>query len=260
MNLEILILHFENKNYFDVSLKQFAFEILQLLGHFISWKRDYLLLCLAMRSSVKTRHEMTFCFKLKRLFALCSPLLSSSIRLLFFFLFVFPCFLSPCDEEQRTMLASPFEFGVGCVFLVFPLFFWVFLTCFGLRSLFFSSPRFCSFLLSFFVSVFLFSAVRGLFFLFVSWVHPCSKSLSISLCLTLPVSARSFFFFCSMWICALKTKAKLGVCWLFLWFFFPCFCFVCFSLSNQPPFFQCSSVFIEPGGLVTSDMLRVDHN
>jgi hypothetical protein len=28
MNLEILILHFENKNYFDVSLKQFASEIL----------------------------------------------------------------------------------------------------------------------------------------------------------------------------------------------------------------------------------------
>jgi hypothetical protein len=41
MNLEILILHFENKNYFDVSLKQFAFEILQLLGYFLSWKRDY---------------------------------------------------------------------------------------------------------------------------------------------------------------------------------------------------------------------------
>jgi hypothetical protein len=28
VNIEILILHFENKNYFDVSLKQFAFEIL----------------------------------------------------------------------------------------------------------------------------------------------------------------------------------------------------------------------------------------
>ena len=43
MNLEILILNFENKNYFDASLKQFAFEILQLLGYFLSWKRDYLL-------------------------------------------------------------------------------------------------------------------------------------------------------------------------------------------------------------------------
>jgi len=62
INLEILIMHFENKNYFDVSLKQFAFEILQLLGYFLSWKRDYLLLCLAIRSSVKIRHEMTFCF------------------------------------------------------------------------------------------------------------------------------------------------------------------------------------------------------
>jgi len=44
MNLEILILHFENKNYFDVSLKQFDFEILQLLGYFLSWKRDYIAL------------------------------------------------------------------------------------------------------------------------------------------------------------------------------------------------------------------------
>jgi len=34
MNLEILILHFVNKNYFDVSLKQFAFETLQFLNYF----------------------------------------------------------------------------------------------------------------------------------------------------------------------------------------------------------------------------------
>jgi len=34
MNLEILILHFENKNCFDVNLKAFAFEILQL-GFFL---------------------------------------------------------------------------------------------------------------------------------------------------------------------------------------------------------------------------------
>jgi hypothetical protein len=62
MNLEILILPFDNKNYFDMNLKQFAFEILQLLGYYLSWKRDYLLLCLAMRSLMKIRHEMTFCF------------------------------------------------------------------------------------------------------------------------------------------------------------------------------------------------------
>jgi len=62
INLEILILHFENKNYFDVSLKQFAFEIFQLLGYFHSWKRDYSFLCLAMRSSMKIHPEMTFCF------------------------------------------------------------------------------------------------------------------------------------------------------------------------------------------------------
>jgi hypothetical protein len=34
MSLEILILPFENKNCFDVSLKQFAFEILQLPSYF----------------------------------------------------------------------------------------------------------------------------------------------------------------------------------------------------------------------------------
>jgi len=38
IKLEILILHFENKNCFDVSLKQFAFEILQLLGYFFFGK------------------------------------------------------------------------------------------------------------------------------------------------------------------------------------------------------------------------------
>jgi hypothetical protein len=42
MNLKILILHFENKNCFDVSLKAFAFEILQLLG-FFSEKRLFAL-------------------------------------------------------------------------------------------------------------------------------------------------------------------------------------------------------------------------
>ena len=41
MNLEILILHFENKNYFDVSLKQFAFEILQFLSYFFSLENRF---------------------------------------------------------------------------------------------------------------------------------------------------------------------------------------------------------------------------
>jgi hypothetical protein len=35
INLKVLILHFKNKNCFDVSLKQFAFEILQLFGFFL---------------------------------------------------------------------------------------------------------------------------------------------------------------------------------------------------------------------------------
>jgi uncharacterized protein YutD len=38
MNFEILILHFKNINCFDVSLKQFAFEILQLSGFFLENK------------------------------------------------------------------------------------------------------------------------------------------------------------------------------------------------------------------------------
>jgi len=63
LNLEILILHFENKNCFDVSLKQFALEFLQLVFFsFFSWKRDYLLLCSAILSLVKVCHEVTFCF------------------------------------------------------------------------------------------------------------------------------------------------------------------------------------------------------
>ena len=62
MNLEILMLYFENKNYFDVSLKQFAFEILQLPDYYFFWKRDYLLLCLVTLSLVKVRHEVIFCF------------------------------------------------------------------------------------------------------------------------------------------------------------------------------------------------------
>jgi len=49
-----------------------------------------------------------------------------------FSLFVLPCFLSPCDEALRTVLASPFEFGSGfCV--VFSLFFFlcIFFLCFA---------------------------------------------------------------------------------------------------------------------------------
>jgi len=56
------------------------------------------------------------------------PLCSSAVL----FSFCFFCFLSPCDEEQRTMLASPFEFGsrfLLCVWLAFLLWFSV---CFAL--------------------------------------------------------------------------------------------------------------------------------
>ena len=43
-----------------------------------------------------------------------------------FFFCLFPCFFSPCDEEQRTVMASRSEFGSGfflCVWLAFLLWF-----------------------------------------------------------------------------------------------------------------------------------------
>jgi len=44
----------------------------------------------------------------------CFPLLLCPLSSLFFF--VFPCFLSPCDDELRTVLASPSNSGSGfCV-------------------------------------------------------------------------------------------------------------------------------------------------
>ena len=52
---------------------------------------------------------------------------SSAVLFLFFVLFVFPCFLSPCDEEQKTVLASPFEIGYGFLLCVWLVFFWFFL-------------------------------------------------------------------------------------------------------------------------------------
>jgi hypothetical protein len=87
MNLEILILPFDNKNCFDMNLKQFAFEILQLFGYYLSWKRDYLLLCLAMRSLMKIHHEMTFCFKVKGLSK--SSRFCTRKKLVFFLTFIF---------------------------------------------------------------------------------------------------------------------------------------------------------------------------
>jgi len=41
MNLEVLILYFDNKNCVDVSLKQIAFEILQLLDYFLGKEMNY---------------------------------------------------------------------------------------------------------------------------------------------------------------------------------------------------------------------------
>jgi hypothetical protein len=63
MNLEILILRFENRNCFDVSLKQFAFEILQLLGYLFLFfgKKDDFFLCWQY-FLVKVHHKVTFSF------------------------------------------------------------------------------------------------------------------------------------------------------------------------------------------------------
>ena len=60
MNLEILIFHFENKNCFNVSLKQYVFEILQLLGFFLG--KEIICSCLAILSLVRVCHEVTFYF------------------------------------------------------------------------------------------------------------------------------------------------------------------------------------------------------
>ena len=62
MNLEILILHFENKICFDANFKIIHFWNLATHWLFFSWKRDDLLLCWQYLSLVKVRHEVTFCF------------------------------------------------------------------------------------------------------------------------------------------------------------------------------------------------------
>jgi hypothetical protein len=57
-----LDLAFWKQKLFRCEFKTICFWNLATTWLFFSWKRDYLLLCLAMRSSVKIRHEMTFCF------------------------------------------------------------------------------------------------------------------------------------------------------------------------------------------------------
>ena len=78
--------------------------------------------------------------------------------------FRFLCFLSPCNEKQRTMLAFPFEFGSGFL-LWFCLFFFFFALPFGPGSFLLMSssparsPRFSGFflwvLLEFFLRFFI---------------------------------------------------------------------------------------------------------
>jgi hypothetical protein len=79
----------------------------------------------------------------------------------------------------------------------------------------------------------------------------------------LPTFYSFFHFFCSF-------SFLYPLCLAFGSFFFLCFspsllCLPPLSpgffprLSNQPLIFQCSSVYIEPDGLVTGGMLRVDH-
>jgi len=79
--------------------------------------------------------------------------------------FVFPCFLSPCDEALRTVLASPFKLGSGfCIMFVLmfvyssftlpslslvfsarPSVFSVFFLFFSVSFFSPSPPRFCPF-------------------------------------------------------------------------------------------------------------------
>jgi len=71
--------------------------------------------------------------------------------------FVFPCFLSPCDEALRTVLASPFKLGSGfCVMFVL--------------MFVYSSFTLPSLSLWFFL-------LAPLFFLFSSFCSPCLFSL-----------------------------------------------------------------------------------
>jgi hypothetical protein len=61
MNFEILILHFENKNCFNVILKQFVFEILQLPGFFFLEKWWFVLVSMILKL-IKVHYKVTFCF------------------------------------------------------------------------------------------------------------------------------------------------------------------------------------------------------
>jgi hypothetical protein len=61
MNFEILILHFKKKNCFDVSLKYFAFEILQL-PDFFCWETRLFVVVSTILPLVKVHHDVTFCF------------------------------------------------------------------------------------------------------------------------------------------------------------------------------------------------------
>ena len=97
-----------------------------------------------------------------------------------------------------------------------------------------------------------FSILLSLFPGFFLWL--CLSSLSLSLSLSLywfrssvffssmfvrlcffsfPLGSAFFFsFFSSVNLCS-EDEGEAGVRWLFLWFFFPCFCFVCFSLFSS---------------------------
>jgi len=61
IKLEILILHFENKKCFDVSLKQFAFEILQLLGYYFFLGKEMTCSCI-WRYCLRWKYAMRWPF------------------------------------------------------------------------------------------------------------------------------------------------------------------------------------------------------
>ena len=92
------------------------------------------------------------------------------------------------------------------------------------------------------LSFFLFPS--PLFLLFSDWflpACPCSVFISFSCGLLYILSILAIFFLVSVNLCS-EDEGAAGVRWLFLWFFFPCFCFLCL-LFFPVPYSRFSSLF-----------------
>ena len=153
-----------------------------------------------------------------------------------------------CRDEGNGLRLSFFSYGFRFVLLQSPLM---------LASLFLGISFVCSPV----SPAFLRFLVTGLspFFFFLSASSPLRYSSSPCFWAPLPLSFPSFFlvsppgFFMSPLLVPSVLPLFFLSCSPPLLVLFP-------RLSNQPLFFRCSSVYIEPGGLVTGGMLRVDHH